>query len=101
MVKLIWAPKAIRDLDNILDYISMDSEKYASLVIKAIINLAEAIPIFPISGRIVLEYEDKYVREKLYKTYRIIYRTSNENERIEILRVFHQAQELGIKDINK
>lgn len=101
MVKLIWAPKAIRDLDNILDYISMDSEKYASLVIKGIIDLAETIPDFPVSGRIVFEYGDKNVRETLYKMYRIIYRISNENERIEILRIFHQAQELEIKDLNK
>jgi plasmid stabilization system protein ParE len=50
VVKLIWAPKAIRDLDNILDYISMDSEKNASLVIKGIINLAEPFRFFQYRG---------------------------------------------------
>lgn len=71
--------------------------EYASKVVmwapKAIRGLAETIPNFPVSGRVVSENEDKYVREKLYKTYRIVYRISNVNERIEILSVFHQAHE--------
>jgi toxin ParE1/3/4 len=94
MANLIWSPDAINDLDKISDYISLDSERYASVVVTRIISLAEEIVAFPMSGRIVPELEEENVREKFYKSYRIIYRINSDT--VDVLRVFHQAQELNI-----
>lgn len=77
MANLIWSPDAINDLDKISDYISLDSERYASVVVTRIISLAEEIVAFPMSGRIVPELEEENVREKFYKSYRIIYRINS------------------------
>jgi toxin ParE1/3/4 len=92
---LIWSPDEVNDLETISEYISLDSERYASVVITRIISLAEEIVIFPMSGRIVPEIEEENVREKFYKSYRIIYRINTDNT-VDVLRVFHQAQELNI-----
>jgi plasmid stabilization system protein ParE len=67
MAHLIWSPDAINDLDIISNYISLDSERYASVVVTRIISLAEEIVAFPMSGRIVPELEEENVREKFYK----------------------------------
>ncbi|WP_025025857.1 type II toxin-antitoxin system RelE/ParE family toxin [Caldalkalibacillus mannanilyticus] len=60
MAHLIWSPDAINDLERISDYISFDSERYASVVVT-----------------------------------RIIYRI-NAEDTVDILRVFHQAQEFNM-----
>jgi len=36
MARLIWSEKAVSDLDDIKDYISIASNKYASIQIKRI-----------------------------------------------------------------
>jgi len=88
--KIIWSPRSIDDLEEICDYIAKDSEYYASLVAKRITGIAEAIPQFPYSGRIVPEYQNKYLREKFYKHYRIVYRIKE--DAIEIVAISHGAK---------
>ena len=98
MAKLIWSPDALKDLENLTEYISLDSEVYAEIVVRRIFATVETVSMFPFSGRIVPEFEKEKVREKLYKSYRIIYRT-NDSGQIDIIRIFQQAQELNM-DIN-
>lgn len=95
MAKLTWSPDAVNDLEVITDYITIDSERYANLVVIKLINLAESVLDFPLSGRLVPELESEQVRGKFYKSYRLIYRVITESE-IEILRIFHQSRELDI-----
>jgi len=72
--RIRWAPGAVADLEDICDFISRDSEHYAALFAKRIIEIIENIPDFPLSGRIVPEYEDENIRERIYGNYRIVYR---------------------------
>jgi toxin ParE1/3/4 len=91
--KIIWSPRAANNLEHICDYIAKDSEYYASLVAKRIIAIVEALPRFPYSGRIVPEYQETNLREKIYKHYRIIYRIKEES--IEIVAIYHGARLLS------
>lgn len=99
MVRVVWSPDAVTDLENISEYISLDSKEYATVVVRGIFATAESVSLFPLSGRIVPEFEKKSIREKLYQSYRIIYRIRS-SEQIDILRIFHQARELNI-DMDK
>lgn len=99
MVRVVWSPDAVTDLENISEYISLDSMEYATVVVRGIFATAESVSLFPLSGRIVPEFEKKSIREKLYQSYRIIYRIRS-SEQIDILRIFHQARELNI-DMDK
>jgi len=72
--EIIWSPRAANNLEEICDYIARDSEYYAALFAKGMIKIVESIPEFPYAGRIVPEYQNKSLREKLYKHYRIVYR---------------------------
>lgn len=95
MAQLKWSPDALGDLEYISDYISLDSEEYATVFIRRIFSMVEILSVFPLSGRIVPEFEKQNVREKMHKSYRVIYKV-NANEGVDILRIFHQAQQLNI-----
>jgi len=88
--KIIWSPKAAATLEQIYIYIAQNSEYYASVVIKNIIDIIESIPVFPFSGRIVPEYQNENIREKFYKHYRIVYQITDQC--IEIVAIVHGAQ---------
>jgi toxin ParE1/3/4 len=91
MAKLIWSPKSLKDLELIFEFIEIDSRDYARIFINKIVEIAKNIPVFPLAGRIVPEYQEDDIREKIYKSHRIIYRI-RVDEIIEIVTVFHQAQ---------
>jgi len=69
-----WSPRSALHLEKICEYISQDSEEYAAIFAKRIVSVVRAIPDFPESGRIVPEYNDPALREKIYGSYRIVYR---------------------------
>jgi plasmid stabilization system protein ParE len=90
--RISWAPGAVADLEDICDFISKDSEYYAALFAKRIITVVESIPDFPSSGRIVPEYENEIIRERIYKNYRMIYRLKDDF--IEIAAICNSAKPL-------
>jgi toxin ParE1/3/4 len=97
MAKLIWSPTATANLEEICNFIETDSEHYAILFAQNIIALIEEIPKFPNSGRVVPEYNQESLREKIFHSYRIVYRIKPEI--IEIVAIVHGARLLH--DIKK
>ena len=91
--RIRWAPGAVADFEDICDFISKDSEYYAALFAKRIIAVIETIPDFPLSGRMAPEYEDKSIRERIYKNYRIVYRLKGDF--IEIAAICNSAKPLN------
>lgn len=90
--KIKWSPRAVSNLDEICDYIAGDSDYYARLFAKRIIAIVKDIPQFPRAGRIVPEYKDENLREKIYQDYRIVYRLKN--DAVEIVAICHGAKPL-------
>jgi plasmid stabilization system protein ParE len=92
MVKKIkWSPRAVCQFEEICNYIARDSEFYASLFAKRLNIIVKNIPYFPKSGRIVPEYKDENLREKIYQNYRIVYRIKK--NLIEIVAIIHGARQ--------
>jgi len=87
-----WSPRAASNLEGICNYIARDSKHYASLFAKKVFAIVENIPEFPKSGRIVPEYGDENLREKIYQNYRIVYRLKDDS--IEIVAICHGAKQL-------
>ena len=97
MVKVIWTDRALRDLEDIGNYIGQDSQKYAGRTLSKIIAIAYLIEENPYMGRIVPEVNDKFVREFIKGNYRIIFQI-RENATF-ILTVFHSARYLSEKEL--
>jgi addiction module RelE/StbE family toxin len=93
MVKLIWSPRAASDLEEICNYIALDSEHYARLFAQQIVTLIEKILDFPKAGRVVPEYQRDDLRERIFQNYRIVYRIKE--EAIEIVAIVHGARLLS------
>ena len=85
-----WSPRAASHFEGICDYIAKDSKYYSALFAKKIISIVKAIPRFPKAGRIVPEYNDENLREKIYENYRIVYRIKVEV--IEIVAICHGSR---------
>lgn len=85
-----WSPEATEDLESIAEYIARDSAFYARAVVTRILDVARALPEFPLIGRIVPELNNEQLRERLVYSYRLVYRI--EAERILIVAVIHGRQ---------
>lgn len=88
--KIIWSHKSIKNLEEIAEYISINSPLYAPVFIQKIINSVERLKEFPKSGRIVPEFNNKNIREVIFHNYRIVYRIRNNY--VEIVLVTHGAK---------
>ena len=97
MAKVIWTDRALRDLEDIGNYIGHDSPKYAGRTLEKIIEIAFLIEANPLMGRIVPEVNSKLIREFFKGNYRIIYQI-RENATF-ILTVFHSARYLFEKGL--
>lgn len=83
-MKIILSEQAKQDMDNIFEYISYDSLKYAFQTYTQIRSYIQKLKDSPYIGRYVPELFVKDYRELLYKNYRIVYEVS-ETENIVII----------------
>jgi toxin ParE1/3/4 len=88
--KIKWSPRAFSHLEQICEYIALDSETYARIFVQKILKIIEDIPSFPKSGRIVPEYNDKNLREHIFGNYRIVYRLAEKT--VEVVTICHSSQ---------
>jgi toxin ParE1/3/4 len=70
---IVWSPRAIADVNDLAEYIARDSVA----VVAKILETTRTLNNFPSSGRVVPEFNDKTIREKLVYSYRIIYRIND------------------------
>ncbi|MHC1726092.1 MAG: type II toxin-antitoxin system RelE/ParE family toxin [Syntrophobacteraceae bacterium] len=85
-----WSPKAARQTEAIIEYIAEDSPRYAAIFAKRVTHAVRAIPANPRLGRMVPEYLDPDLREKILQGYRIVYRISH--RAIEVVTVCHGSR---------
>jgi len=86
-----WTDTAQRHLDAIYRYIAQDSPAYAEQTVDRLTRRSQQIAEFPLSGRMVPEYEKSQIREVIEGPYRIIYYIKP--DQIDVLAVIHGAQD--------
>ena len=90
-----WSPRAPNDLEAIAQHISLDSIAYSKAVVKTILDITRKLSHFPLSGRIVPEFNDENIREWFAYTYRIIYRI--DNNVVTVASIIHGRRLLNVK----
>jgi plasmid stabilization system protein ParE len=90
--QVVFAPRATRDLEAIVRYISLNDPQAALRFGTALVERAEAAGAFPESGRMVPEFGNPRIREVFHGSYRIVYRLPANANVIEIARFWHAAQ---------
>jgi toxin ParE1/3/4 len=91
MVEITWDEYALENVQEIYDFIAKDSTHYAEKQINKLLQRIEVLKTFPLSGKMVPEFEIDSVRELVEGNYRIIYEVFSEDS-IGILTVHHSAK---------
>jgi len=91
MVKIVWTDSAIQDLNDIAEYISKDSVRYAELTVEKLFNSTDILERYPKSGIKVPEYNNDSLRQIIKGNYRIVYLIVDKH-RIDILTVHNSAR---------
>ncbi len=89
-MRVHWTNTAVEHLLAIYEHIAQDSPVYAQRMIDRLTRRSEQIATFPLSGRMVPEYEIQEIREVIEKPYRLIYRIKS--DQVDVLVVVHSAQ---------
>ena len=91
MAFISWTEQAQEDLESIAEYISKDSEKYASAQLNRFLDAVSILENHPEFGKPVPEFKHSEIRELLVESYRIIYRIADLNN-IHILTIHHSRR---------
>lgn len=93
MARVTWTDQALDDLDAICRLIARDSRQYAQRFFDRVFRTTDRLAQFPLSGRVVPEFNREDVREVIVHGYRVIYRVLADDE-VEVLTVRHGARRL-------
>ena len=91
-MKVVWTDTAKGNLRTIHRYIAQNSPAYANRMIDSLTARSKQIGTFPLSGRIVPEFDFGQIREVFQGPYRIIYHIRPDS--IEVVGVVHMSREL-------
>ena len=91
--QIIWAPRALEDLREIVRYISRDNPNAARGFGEKLIQKAEDLATFPERGRVIPKFANPDIREVFLRSYRIAYRIRRQpTATVEIARIWHGAR---------
>ncbi len=97
MAEIVWAPRAIADLESLAEYISRDSPVNASRFVSRLLQRVESLGTQPDSGSFLQEDENLRYRQVFQGMYRVIYRYDDET--VWIVAVHHAARLLTSEDL--
>ena len=94
MAELRWSAEALDWLEEIYRYIAQDNPVAAAQVIDGIYEKAQMLTRHPDIGTRLRQVEEGDVRFMLYGHYRIAYLWHTDNERVDVIGVFHGALDI-------
>ena len=97
MANVNWSLGAVEDLDQIHGYIAQHSQPAADRLVSRVFASAARLEDFPLSGRIVPEFNVVDLREIIVGRFRIIYRLQSDD--VYIVAVRHGARRLEGLDL--
>jgi plasmid stabilization system protein ParE len=91
--RVVWAPTALRQLEEALDYLSERSPQAAENLIDETFAAADSLETMSERGREVPEIRDGRTRELLVQRYRLMYEVSD--KQVDIVAFVHGARDFG------
>jgi len=90
--KVFLSDDALSDLEDIVAYIAPHNAVAAGQIGMQLLDEALSLHTFPERGRMVPEFRRPELREIIFRSYRIIYRTNHTDQSLEIVRIWHAAR---------
>ena len=85
MAKVIWTEGALKDLDEIADYIAKENPDAANRLVRRIFDRVDLLETFPEVGRWVPEFAERVHRELVVAPCRVVYRIERGGVFIELV----------------
>jgi len=85
MAKVVWTDGALRDLDEIADYIGKRNAEVANRLVKQVFDRAESLESFPELGRFEPELPGRVHRRLVVGPVKVIYRLERGSALIEMV----------------
>ena len=92
MARLIWTEPALKDLDEIAEYIALENPPAARSLVQRVFSTVERLERYPGSGKVPYELEGSRYREVVCGPCRVFYRHSKSE--VLILYVMRSEREL-------
>ena len=90
--EVIIAPRAIKDLEDIVLYVSPDRPEAAKRLAMALVGRTKILARFPNSGKVVPEFNHPAIRELILNPNRIVYRVNVGQSVVGVARFWHGAR---------
>jgi toxin ParE1/3/4 len=97
MARIVWAPKALDDLESLIAYIARDAPVAARRFAQKLMVRVELLKSHPLPGSHVAEDDTRTYREVRQGNYRILYRTDGET--VYVVTIHHAARLLDSGDL--
>ncbi len=94
MIKIEWLPKAHANLDEIVDYLEINTSVNITSFLVDLESTINRLKTFPELGKKVLK-KPKF-RQLLYKKYRIIYEFKKIEDKVIIILIIHGSRILSL-----
>ena len=91
MVEITFSDIALENVRDIYDFIAKDSPRFAEKELQKIYDRIEVLHSFPLSGKIVREYDMIERRELIEGNYRIVYQILSDDS-ISIATIHHHSR---------
>jgi plasmid stabilization system protein ParE len=94
-VPVSFAASAVTDLENILEHYGKEGvPETGRRTVAEIVAQAERLGSYPLSGRIVPEFNLKHLSEVIHPPFRIVYRS--DGKRVRVVRVWRSERLLRL-----
>lgn len=97
--ELRWSHSALEDVEDIARYLAREAPFYAQAVVERIVAKAVASVDFPLSGRVVPEWNRPEYRETFVYSYRVIYRISG--RAVIVAAIVHGSRRIGAEPVER
>lgn len=91
MAQVRWTDFAIDELNQIGEFISNDSVRYAEITVTELFSATDILELYPRRGSVVPMFQNDNVRQLIKGSYRIIYLIIDDDS-IDILTVHHGSR---------
>ncbi len=92
MARIIWTDPALKNLDEIAEYIALENPGAAQRLVRRVFTRVERLALFPESGRIPPELAESRYREIIIGPCRVFYRY--EQDKVYLVYVMRGEREL-------
>ena len=89
--RVTWTPEARRTLEEVIEYMELDSPQGARAVLQQALSAAASLDTLSDRGRVVPERADTSIREVFVYRYRLMYRVLDDS--VQILAFIHGARD--------